>query len=278
MRWSGSFGVLAIAATLVAVDNLSIAAPNVSQPVQRSAEIQVDVELVLAVDVSLSMDLDELGLQREGYAEAITSDDFIKALRTGPRGRVALTYFEWSSAGDQRIIIPWRVIDGPESAGSVAAEIMNGSLRRGSRTSISGAIHYGMRLLGENPYKGLRRVVDISGDGANNSGDEVQTARDVALRDGITINGLPLMLKEAADVTVDIEQLDVYYEDCVTGGPGSFVIPVKEKARFKEAIRTKLVLEVSEFEPREIWKARVPGQPRIPCTIGEQLWRQRWQR
>jgi hypothetical protein len=130
----------------------------------------VDIELVIAVDVSYSMDMDELAVQREGYAQAIVSKEFLQALKNGPNGNVAVTYFEWSASNDQKIIIPWRVIDSPETADAVAIEIMKTPVRKGSSTSISGAISFAMPLFEENPYRGLRRVIDISGDGANNNG------------------------------------------------------------------------------------------------------------
>ena len=209
----------------------------------------VDVELVLAVDVSYSMDMDELAIQREGYAQAIVSKEFLQALKTGPNGKISVTYFEWAASSDQKIIIPWRVIDGPETADAVANEIMKTPIRRASRTSISGAINFAMPLFDENPYRGLRRVIDISGDGPNNNGSPVTGARDAALEKGITINGLPIMVKEPSYSTMDIDNLDFYYEDCVIGGPGSFVVTIKDREKFKEAIRTKLVLEVAGRTP-----------------------------
>jgi hypothetical protein len=127
------------------------------------------------------MDMDELAVQREGYAQAIVSKDFLQALKSGPTSKVAVTYFEWSASTDQKIIIPWRVIDGPETADAVAAEIMKTPVRQGSRTSISGAINFALSLYEENPYRGLRRVIDISGDGPNNDGAPVTGARDAAL-------------------------------------------------------------------------------------------------
>jgi hypothetical protein len=263
---------------LVGGDVASVAAPGSSRLAQKSAEAQVDVELVLAVDVSYSMDLEELAIQREGYAQAVVSADFLKALKAGPHGKVAVTYFEWAAAHDQKVIIPWRIIDGPETADAVSAEIMKAPLRRASRTSISGAINFGMQLLGENPHKGLRRVIDISGDGPNNNGEPVLIARDAALEKGVTINGLPVMVKQASYATMDIEKLDLYYEDCVIGGPGSFVIPIKERDKFKEAIRTKLILEVAGLQPEGRVIPAQARDPRVPCTIGEQLWRERWGR
>ena len=238
----------------------------------------VDVELILAVDVSYSMDMDELAIQREGYAQAIVSKEFLQALKTGPNGKISVTYFEWAASSDQKIIIPWRVIDGPESADAVANEIMKTPVRRGSRTSISGAINFAMPLFDEDPYHGLRRVIDISGDGPNNNGAPVTGARDEALSKGIVINGLPIMVKEPSYSTMDIDNLDLYYEDCVIGGPGSFVVSIKDREKFKEAIRTKLVLEVAGRTPPHPLVPVAEKEPRVSCMIGEKIWQDRWGR
>jgi Protein of unknown function (DUF1194) len=263
---------LGVAALAVA----GFAAPMANlQTAQRGSDaIAVDVELVLAVDISYSMDLDELALQREGYAQALTSREFMQALRQGIHGKVAITYFEWAGASEQKIVVPWRLIDGPETADAVAGEIARAPLRRASRTSISGALMFAKPLFAGSGYRGIRRVIDVSGDGANNNGPLVELVRDEVLAEGITINGLPIMLKRPNFSTMDITELDVYYEDCVIGGPGAFVIPVKEREKFVEAVRTKLVLEVAGLTPRVVPAAA--GQPRIPCTIGERLWQQRW--
>jgi hypothetical protein len=154
---------------------------------------------------------------------------------------------------------------------------MKTPIRRASRTSISGAINFAMQMLAENPYKGLRRVIDVSGDGPNNSGEPVLTAREAALAKGVTINGLPVMIKPITLAT-DIDNLDVYYEDCVIGGPGAFSLAVQERAKFKEAIRTKLIMEVADAQPGATLVPVQTGAPRVPCTIGEQLWRERWSR
>src|ERR1700736_4418200 len=258
MRWCVSIGVVLVAGAMAGGDVAGIAAPSTRNQLTDRPGLQpglelaapkdstpsVDIELILAVDVSYSMDMDELAIQREGYAQAIVSKEFLQALKTLPNGKIAITYFEWAASSDQKIIIPWRMIDGPETADAVADEIMKTPIRRASRTSISGAINFAMPLFEENPYRGLRRVIDISGDGPNNNGLPIIPARDTALAKGITINGLPLMVKEPSYSTMDIENLDWYYEDCVIGGPGAFVIPIKGKDQFKEAIRTKLVLEV----------------------------------
>src|SRR5713226_7130622 len=204
--------------------------------------------------------------------------EILQALKTGPNSKMAVSYFEWSASSDQKIIIPWRVIDGPESADAVAAEIMKTPVRRGSRTSISGAINFAMPLFEENPYRGLRRVIDISGDGPNNNGAPVTGARDAALEKGITINGLPIMVKEPSYSSMDIDNLDLYYEDCVIGGPGSFVVSIKDRDKFKEAIRTKLLLEVAGRTPEPRIVPVAEKEPRVPCLIGEKIWQDRWGR
>jgi hypothetical protein len=222
------------------------------------------------------MDPDELALQREGYARALTSTEFLKALRQGIHGKVAVTYFEWAGATEQRVVVPWRVVNGPESAGSVADEIMQAPIRRAARTSISGALLFGMKLFDSSGQRGIRRVIDVSGDGANNSGQLVTIARDEVLARGITINGLPIMLKRPSYSTMDIELLDEYYEDCVIGGPAAFVVPVRDREKFVEAIRTKLILEIALLTPPARLIKASASNPRVPCTIGERLWQERW--
>lgn len=236
----------------------------------------VDVEIVLAVDISYSMDYDELALQRDGYVEAIRSPEFLNALKEGMHGRIALTYVEWAGAAEQRVVLPWRMIDGPASAERVAAEIAGAPLRRAYRTSISGALLFSLTLFEASGYRGIRRVIDVSGDGANNQGQLVVVARDQVLEKGITINGLPIMLKRPSSSTMDIGNLDIYYEDCVIGGPGAFVVPVREREKFREAIRTKLILEIAGLDmPPRVLPASA-AKPRISCTIGERLWNERW--
>jgi hypothetical protein len=275
------------AALAVAVAAALGAGPAVPSPKPLSIDIpgkrvpgsvSVDVELVLAVDISYSMDPDELALQREGYIDAITSSEFLNALKGGMHGRVAVTYVEWAGASEQRVLLPWRLIDGPESAAAAAVEIGRAPIRRAYRTSISGALRFSAPLFEDNGYTGIRRVIDVSGDGTNNQGPLVNVMRDEVVAKGITINGLPIVMKRPNPSTMDIPQLDIYYEDCVVGGPGAFVVPIRERAKFKEAIRTKLVLEIAGRTPA----ARiVPVQmrsPRISCTIGERMWQERWGR
>jgi hypothetical protein len=283
MRWYVSIGAVLVAGVLAGGDAAGIAAPNPAnqlgqQRAEKESTPSVDVELILAVDVSYSMDMDELAIQREGYAQAIVSKEFLQALKTGPNGKISITYFEWAASSDQKIIIPWRVIDGPETADAVANEIMKTPIRRASRTSISGAIMFAMPLFDEDPHRGLRRVIDISGDGPNNNGPPVVPMRDAALEKGIVINGLPIMVKEPSYSTMDIDNLDYYYEDCVIGGPGSFVVTIKDREKFKEAIRTKLLLEVAGRTPERKVVPVAEKEPRVNCMIGEKIWQDRWGR
>jgi hypothetical protein len=283
IRWRSNMIVsCAVALTALAALAVALAAPVrpgrlADKLADTSANaVPVDIELVLAVDVSYSMDPDEQALQREGYVQALTSREFLRALREGTHSKIAVTYFEWAGFSDQKIILPWRLIDGPESADGVAAEIARAPYRRSSRTSISGALQFATPLFDGSGYRGLRRVIDVSGDGANNNGPPVAVERDAVVEKGITINGLPIMLKRPTFANIDIEDLDIYYEDCVIGGPGAFVVPIKEREQFKEAIRTKLVLEIAGRTPdRHVIPASAEA-PRISCTIGEQLWQQRW--
>src|SRR5450755_3827421 len=281
MRWCVSIGAVLVAGAMAGGHGAGIKEPNPNnqrQLTQKDAAASVDVELILAVDVSYSMDMDELAIQREGYAQAIISKEFLQALKAGPNGKIAVTYFEWAASSDQKIIIPWRMIDGPETADAVANEIMRTPIRRASRTSISGAIYFAMPLFDENPYHGLRRVIDISGDGPNNNGASVTSAREIALGKGITINGLPIMVKEPSYSTMDIDNLDWYYEDCVIGGPGAFVVSIKDRDKFREAIRTKLLLEVAGRTPERPVVPVAEKEPRVSCLIGEKIWQDGWGR
>lgn len=280
MRWYISVGAAMVAGAVAGGDVASFAAPNPKTQLSddKDKPATVDIELILAVDVSYSMDMDELAVQREGYAQAIVSKEFLQALKAGQTGKIAITYFEWAASNDQKIIIPWRLIDGPETADAVSEEILKTPVRRASRTSISGAINFAMPLFDQNPYHGLRRVIDISGDGPNNNGLPVTGARDAALEKGITINGLPIMVKEPSFSTMDIENLDWYYEDCVIGGPGSFVVAIKDREKFKEAIRSKLLLEVAGRTPQRPVVPVADKEPRMSCLIGERIWQDRWGR
>jgi len=255
---------------------VAAAAPTARFADKSPGAIPVDVDLVLAVDVSYSMDPDEQALQREGYVQALTSREFLQALREGANGKIAITYIEWAGQFDQKVIMPWRLIEGPESADAVAAEIAAAPYRRASRTSIAGALIFAKPLFDNSGYRGLRRVIDVSGDGANNAGPLMVPTRDEVVAAGITINGLPIMLKRPMAGTMDMEDLDIYYEDCVIGGAGAFVVPIRERTKFIEATRTKLVLEVAGRQPEPRIVPASEQAPRISCTIGEKMWQDRW--
>ncbi|HJS61777.1 MAG TPA: DUF1194 domain-containing protein [Pseudolabrys sp.] len=274
-RWFRNFAVVAAVAAVGLALGASAAPTGPKFADTRASAIPVDVELVIAVDISYSMDPDEQALQREGYVLALTSREFLQALRQGAHGKIAVTYFEWAGQLDQKIVMPWRVIDGPESADAVAAEIARAPMRRASRTSISGALRFAKPLFDDSGYRGLRRVIDVSGDGANNSGPLVEITRDDVLAAGITINGLPIMLKRPHAGTMDIQNLDEYYEDCVIGGPGAFVIPIRERGKFIEATRTKLILEVAGRQP-DPQIVPIASRTRVSCTTGERMWQERW--
>ena len=270
--WLPAGAVLAIAAW-----GAGLAAPRLAQMPQKApGSVDVDVELVMAVDISYSMDYDELALQREGYVQALTSAEFLNALKQGTNAKVAVTLVEWAGVNDQRVVVPWRLIDGPATAQAVADEMAHAPVRRAYRTSIAGALTFTSGLFENNGFRGLRRVIDVSGDGTNNQGPIVTGVRDDVIAKGITINGLPIMLKEPQPNSIDIADLDIYYEDCVIGGPGAFVAPVREREKFKEAIRNKLVLDIASRPPEPRVIPASSANPRISCTIGEQMWQRRW--
>ena len=268
----------AIGATALALTWGAFAAPRLADlPGSKSAgSTEVDVELVLAIDISYSMDFDELALQREGYVQAIASQEFLNALKQGTNGKVAVTVVEWAGIAEQRIVLPWRLIDGPTSAQAAANELARMPVRRAFRTSISGALMFSAALFEGNGFRGIRRVIDVSGDGTNNQGPLVTLVRDEVLAKGIVINGLPIMLKEPQPGSVDLKDLDIYYEDCVIGGPGAFVVPIRERDKFKDAIRTKLVLDIAQYRGEGRVIPASAQAPRISCTLGEQMWQRRW--
>ena len=238
----------------------------------------VDAELVLAVDVSYSMDQEEQKLQRAGYAAALTSPDFLAALKSGPYGKIAVVYMEWASSRDTKVLLDWTTIDGAASASAFADKLLEAPYRRASRTSVSGAIDASMALFENNGFDGIRRVVDISGDGPNNNGRPVTMARDEAVAKGVTINGLPLLIRPVRAAYMDIDDLDIYYRDCVIGGPGSFMIPVKDAKAFTDATRTKLVMEIADRTPLPVIRVAATEieKPKMSCTAGEDLWRRRY--
>ena len=258
----------------------------------------VDLELVLAVDISRSISTEEAELQRQGYITALADPLVIKAVTSGDYGRIALTYVEWAGFDYYRTVVGWSVIDGHDSAVDFVTQLVVAPIVSAQRTSISAAIENSVLLFDANDFQGVRRIIDISGDGANNYGRPVIEARNLAVAAGITVNGLPILRDwrgEAAamdDSNLDsVSDLDLYYQFCVIGGPGAFIIAAKDFNTFADAINRKLVLEIAGALPTSDFASwRLHGRDRSgerssavlqlvaereipPCDIGEQKWR-----
>jgi hypothetical protein len=230
---------------------------------QARAATEVDLALVLAVDVSRSMDPDEQELQRQGFVEAFRSPLVHEAIRGGMLGRITVTYMEWSGMSDQKVVVPWTIIDGPGSAVAFADRLAEAPIGRIFQTSISGAIDFSAKLLDDTGAEPLRKVIDVSGDGPNSSGRSPALARDEAVAKGITINGLPIMLKRPTGFG-DMENLDHYYRDCVIGGAGAFLVPVRERQHFADAIKTKILREIVGLPPEPTIQ-HAQAEVRIDC-------------
>ena len=234
-------------------------------PAATVEENQVDVELVLAVDMSGSMDTEEAEIQRSGYVEAITHPDFVNAVQTGRFGRIALSYFEWAGSVNETSLVDWQVIETGDDAATFAARIASRPIATRRGTSISNALAYGARLIDANGYQGLRRVIDVSGDGPNNMGPPVSPARDAVVDTGITVNGLAILVRPSTTRGT----LDSYYADCVIGGAGSFVVPVHRRDDFAMAIRQKLVMEITRRQPAA--RMLPTAGTATDCMMGEKL-------
>ncbi len=244
-------------------------------PAEGEAGLDVDVALAIGVDISYSMDADEQRLQRLGYVEALTSQLVLDGIKSGPNGRIAVAYYEWAGNYERRAIVPWTIIDGPATAKAFVDRLQETPPRRASRTSVSGGIDFGVQMLDEIPHRPIRKVIDISGDGPNNNGRPVEEARDEALDKGIVINGLPISLVRPMNSAFDIDNLDEYYEDCVIGGPGAFMLSIANRPQFAEATRQKLLKEIAGIDtgPHII---RAAGRKKADCMVGEKMWRQRF--
>lgn len=240
-----------------------------------AADEAVDVELVLAVDVSLSMSPGELDIQRRGYANALTHEAVLQAIQDGVHGRIAATYFEWAGETTQQVVVPWTVIASKQDAAAFVQRLTAHPPSSARRTSISSGLAFAADLLAESGYKGLKRVIDISGDGPNNQGPPVADVRDKIIAQGITINGLPLMTSGGFSGGFDIVDLDAYYSKCVIGGPGAFMLPVNEWEQFPEAIRRKLVLELAGRSPAKLPVMLAAAEEPYDCLVGEKQWNSR---
>jgi len=241
-----------------------------SVPFAASAkELPVDLELVLAVDISASISPDEQQLQRQGYVDAFRSSRVLKAVRSGAFGSIAVAYVEWAHAGYQKLVLPWAVINSAESAGRFADALARAPISQSFGASISAALLFSRDLFEDNGYAGERRAIDLSANGANNKGMPVRAARNTVVADGVTINGLPIMIH----LSNNIIGLDFYFEDCVIGGPGAFEVPVKDPGEFAATIERKLVLEISSRLDHLIMPiaADVERPLRMDCMAGEKF-------
>lgn len=255
-------------------------------PQSAKAAEAVDLELVLAVDVSGSIDPTEARLQRQGYERALMNPEVIAAIKSGPLGKIALSYTEWAGMGHYKVVVDWQIVDSPESAKRFVERLMAVDIQNAHRTSLSDAITFSVRHLSENGFEGTRRIVDISGDGANNYGRLVTEARDEAVAQGVVINGLPILTDNPTSGTYpSIPDLDLFFRDCVIGGPGSFHVVAHGFEDIARAVKKKLILEIADRAPaNRQWtgtgRARLMlaqarrGEPREspPCNIGEWRW------
>lgn len=207
----------------------------------------VELELVLLADASGSIRSDELRFQRQGYADAMTDPRVLSAISNSAYGRIAVTYVEWASAGSEDVVVPWMVIDGPQSAASFAEAIMPPPRRAFGRNGIGSALLTGKALIEENEFEGWRKVIDFSGDSARNyNGPPIETARAEVIAAGITINALPISCRFCTQSQPDLGQL---YEDRIIGGPGAFVVVAEDVNDLTDAIRRKLILEIGGRMP-----------------------------
>ena len=272
---------LRAAAALALAGLVGLATPVTAQ---QGAMTRVDIELMLAVDISQSMDYDEHSIQRQGYIDAFRHADVINALMGGPEGKIAVMYMEWAGDFDPIPTIPWTIIDSKEAAHAFADRLEKEPIYGEQRTSISTAL-----LAAQEYIASHKQVIDVSGDGANNAGMLVEPVRDELVKNGIIINGLPIMLNKPKEF-YDIDHLDRYYKQCVIGGVGAFIAPVFDLRHLPATIRKKLVMEIAsiEIEPdmAPIQFAEAPAQAggefyraqlklpteKVDCTIGEQVW------
>jgi len=235
--WRMRIGLCVLALLLVA----GVAVAQNQAPVPKPAEPDVAVALVLAVDTSGSVSMGRFELQKQGYAAAFRNRQVLNAIRSLGTQSIAVTMMQWTGPFLHVVVADWTLIKDEASANAFAAAIEAAPRRLfGGGTSISGAIDFSRLLLAQSPYRAIRRIIDVSGDGANNSGRDVNEARDQAVRDGVTINGLPILTVEPG--------LDIYYRDHVIGGPGAFMVPVANYDNFADAVLKKLINEIAAVE------------------------------
>jgi len=224
---------------------LSAAAAGLASPATAQMAEPVDMLLVLAVDVSRSIDEDEARLQREGYRAGVCDGRVVEAITRGMLGAIGVAYVEWAGFEYQRLVLPWQRIAGQADANLWAAKLAEAPRASLSWTSISGGIDFSRRVLAEAPFEATRRVIDVSGDGVNNSGRGVERARDEAVADGVIINGLPIINDRPTFGRAPPIPLDQYFQQSVIGGFGSFMVVAENFEAFGTAVRRKLIREIA---------------------------------
>ncbi|MEA2870777.1 MAG: hypothetical protein QOH67_753 [Hyphomicrobiales bacterium] len=219
----------------------------------RAAE-QVDLLLVLASDVSRSVDTRKFELQRQGYAAALSNPRVIEAIRSGPHGRIAICFVEWSGATSQKLVIDWTIVSDAASARRIGDQMLELPRSFADRTSISAGLEFSMSLLERAPFEATRRTIDVSGDGTNNSGRDINSVRDEVLAKGVTINGLVILsetpLPWNPEHTNPPGGLDGYYRNNVIGGAGAFVMVADSHNSFGQAIVKKMIAEIAWLPPQ----------------------------
>lgn len=255
--------------TPVSLSAFTLAAALSSSPTLADDHEVVDVGVVLAVDVSGSMDAEELAIQRAGYLEALLHPDFMRIVGVGRRGQIALSLFEWAGQVRRGSTVPWRIVRDAADLQDFARDVAALPIRTSFGTSISAAIDYGVTLIDGAEFGADAWVIDVSGDGPNNMGMPVADARDRAVDRGVTINGLPIVLRPSRGAP----DLEAYYEACVIGGPASFVLAARSAEEIAPAIRRKLFHELIGGVEAKVWPAAEP-EP-VDCMIGERMRRQR---
>jgi hypothetical protein len=228
---------------------LALSALILAQVARARAEEDVDLLLVLAVDVSRSIDQPKFLLQRDGYAAAVSNRAVLEAIRSGPHQKIGLEFVEWSGFGAQKLVIDWTMIDGANAARRFGDQVVEAPRSFADRTSISGGIEFAAAQLERSPFKAPRHIIDVSGDGTNNAGRDVGAARDAAVAKGITVNGLVILTDSQllfnAEHTNPPGGLEKYYRDNVIGGPSAFVMVAEDFNAFGKAIVKKLIAEIA---------------------------------
>lgn len=233
-------------------------------PALPAAARQVDLELVLLADATGSITAEEIAFQRQGYASAITHPEVLAAIAGTAYGSIALTYVEWGQADSQHVVVPWTVIAGPEEAATFAEGLVAGPRAAFGRNAIGAALLFGKGLIEGNEIEGWRRIIDVSADSANNhNGPDIAAARDEVLAAGITINGLAVACRGCAQGWSTAQGLQQAFAERIIGGPGAFVVTAETEATFAEAVRRKLILEISGLHGHPVLAAR-PAAPAVP--------------